>query len=318
MRYRRRRISIHQDRNRIILRVVIAIICLIAIVVGTVMLGHYLKKKAVATSTDTTPEDTTAAPVKEENPFADKTVIQAEAVSLIKEDGTAKTITELTDEIAALSYTAVSFDLRNSAGVLLYDSPSAKMMGQENTASLDMGALVSDLHEREIYVVGCFEVLAFKDGVSAEMYDAILSYDSAILCELFEYGFDEILLFDLPSEYEKIDGLVSYMEYMQKKIPEKCRLGASVPYARMIEANPIEIINKVSLFSDFIAIDISGLSDTDKTNVYENTDAYIKQIELYLSRYNMRILIPKSDSAIMQKQFDALDANAVYNYQILP
>ena len=315
--YRRRRRMKRPGKNKTAKTVAAVVLCLVAAIVLTVIFGNYLKDKAAATrpgDRDTTDSpETTAAPTDDKSPIDAKTV-EAGYLDLSADAVGEKSAAEVADAFFATSYTAASFELRDEAGSLLYTSDVASALGQKSASSLNIKSLVSILSERDVYTVGYFESAAHSDGVNGEMYDVILSYETALVRELFEMGVDEILLASLPVAADSMDETLKYVRSIKNSLPEGSRVGISLPYTILFDDGASVITKELSLAADFIAVDMSGFEYDD---VYEDTNKFIRDNDIYISRYGMRILLSHSDAATLSRQIDALSANAVYNWQII-
>ena len=315
--YRRRRRMKRPGKNKTAKTVAAVVLCLVAAIVLTVIFGNYLKDKAASTrpsDQDTTDSsETAAAPDDNKNPFGANTV-EAGYLDLSADAVGEKSAAEVADVFFATSYTAASFELRDDGGSLLYTSEVASALGQKSASSLDIKSLVSILSERDVYTVGCFESTAYTDGVKDQMYDVIVSYESALVRELFEMGVDEILLTSVPVSTGSVDGALEYVKAIKSSLPEGSRVGISLPYTLLFDEGVAQVTKELSLAADFMAVDMSGFEYVD---VYEDTNKFIRDNELYISRYGMRILLSHSDAATLSSQINALSANAVYNWQII-
>ncbi len=316
--YRSRRRRKRIGKNKTAMNVFIVVFCVIACIVLTVMFGNYLKDKAASTKPgidDTTdPEQTTEQPVTDTQTPSDIHTVEAGYLDLSISPDSEKSASDVAEEFFASSYTAASFRLRDGEGSLLYTSQVATTLGQKSASSLDIKELVELLSQRDIYTVGCFDSVAFGDDVTQDMYAVVLSYETALIRELFEMGVDEILLTSLPTDREGLDSAFDYLKKLKNELSDECRIGLSIPYTLLLDEDIIETAKNVSLAADFIAVDMSGLGGEDP---YKATDEFVKASELYISRYNMRMLIPMSETATITKQINALSANAVYNWQII-
>ena len=314
--HRRRRRMKRPSKNTAAKSVFIVILCIAVCVVLTVMLGNYLKDKAAATrpdETDTTDSpETTLAPKTDNDPVSAKNV-EAGYLDLSGEAVEGKSAAEVADEFFATSYTAASFELRDDNGSLLYTSVVASALGQVSASSLDIKELVDILAERDVYTVGCFESAAFSDGITSEMYDVILSYETALVRELFEMGVDEILLTSLPVSDLSVSDALAYIGAIKDAVPEGSCVGISIPHTMLSSDEIAQIMKELSLSADFVALDMSGFEYDD---AYESMNSFVRENEMYISRYSMRILLGHSDAALLSRQIDALSANAVYNWQI--
>lgn len=315
--YRRRRRMKRQKDNKTAKRVIIVILCVVLCVVLTVIFGHHLKNKAEKSRPD--PDDTTNTPdTTEQNggPATpeDKLSVEAGYLDLFTHENKEKSAKDAADEFFATSYTAASFILRDEEGSLLYTSEVASRLGQKSASALDIKELAKLLSEHDIYTVGCFASAAFDADTSPQMYEVILSYESALIRELFELGVDEILLTSIPFAADDMSASLEYISSVKSALPEGSRLGASIPYAILSDDGISVIAKELSKATDFIGIDMSGFGYGD---IYSDTDAFIKENILYIQRYNMRMLLVQNESSVLTKQLDALGSNAIYNWQII-
>lgn len=312
--YRRRRRMKRQRDNKTAKRVTIVVLCVVLAVVLTVIFGNHLKNKAAAGQDgDTTAPSDTTARVNDPSTPDDKVNVEAGYLDLFVAEGKEKSAKKTAEEFFATSYTAASFILRDGEGSLLYTSDVASALGQKSASALDMKELVGLLSERDIYTVGCFASAAFAPE-TAQMYDVILSYESALIRELFEFGVDEILLTSIPLAADDMSASVAYISSLKSALPEGSRLGVAIPYGRLSDEGISIITKELSNVTDFIGIDMSGFAYND---VYADTDAFIKENVLYISRYNMRMILPDLETSVFTRVLDALGANAIYNWQII-
>ncbi len=315
--HRRRRRMKRPGKNKTAKSVFIVIFCVVVCIVLTVMLGNYLKNKAAETRPDdadtTDAPETTATPNNDKAPNSAKSV-EAGYLDLSPEAVGEKSAAEVADVFFATSYTAASFELRDEAGSLLYTSDVASALGQSSSSSLDIKELVSILEERDVYTVGCFASAAFAEGMTDGMYDVIISYETALVRELFEMGVDEILLTSVPVAADSMNGALEYVRAIKSALSDGDCVGISLPHTLLSDDGIAVITKELSAVADFMAIDMSGFVYED---IYEATDSFVRDNELYISRYGLRILLGHSDAADLSRGIDALSANAVYNWQII-
>ena len=303
-------------KNKGVKTVVIVVTVLVLAVVFSIMLGNYLKEKAASTrpgDTETTAAPETTAPPTVIPPTLSHTV-EAGYIDLKVDADEEKTAEKIAESFFLSSYTSASFLLRDADGSLLYTSRVATTLGQKSASPLDIKKLVELLSERDIYTVGCFDSAAFSADLEDGMYDVVISYESALIKELFEMGIDEILITSPTVSKESITDISKYLSDLRAVLPEGCAVGLCIPYSLFEDGDISAIAREVSLLTGLIAVDMRGFTGED---IYTATVDFAKSIEFYVTRYNMRMLLPNTSAADLTRQIDALGSNAIYNWQII-
>lgn len=202
---------------------------------------------------------------------------------------------------------AVSLVLRES-GAPNYRSEIAKAVTGTAGGSAELEECVSRLVAKGIYVSGCFYV-AFDSAASKSARDAAVEYEAALICEAARAGVDEILLMGIPTDSEGIATLSELCKRVREKEPELI-LGAAVSYTGFKDGNAAALLESLTRFADFCAIDTVGALASGT-----NAAAFAQSVLYYFERYPLRLLIEDLGAADREAQTKALAALGIYNVQ---
>ncbi len=217
---------------------------------------------------------------------------------------------KLEAEVSAMpdSVRSVSLYLRSNGGATAYASAIYSAVTGNASGGMSLKEAVELLHKNGYYVSGCFDIgapkLAGKDGC-----DALVGFETALICEALESGIDELILLGLPSGQDSIYITAGMFESIRKKHPDAV-LGAGIDYKLMLSDAGAEALLGYSEFADFCALDTSGAKA-----VGSNAVQIVKSLTYIFETYPIRLLFECSSDADRQAQADALRQLGITNIQ---
>ncbi len=202
---------------------------------------------------------------------------------------------------------AVSVVLRDR-GRLLYSSDIAHAVTGDRGGTLSLSDFVPRLKEKNCYLSGCFYV-EFDSASTAVAMDAAMEYETALIAEIFESGFDEIVLMGVPNTSEGAAQLSKLCKMIRERCPEAV-LGAAVSSSDFSNGKAALLLAEFEKFTDFSAIDTSGL-----LNAGTNAAKFAEGVLYYFEKYPIRLLIEDLGARDREIQLSALAKLGIYNVQ---
>lgn len=305
LRYRRggKRGAFH---NRSVATVVFLLLFIAAVIFGTVKLGKYLGEKGehskesresdpieaytgteVLLSQKDAPLLTDSAPVGINSSFLSLSGIG------VSDDALAERTAPVAEN------TAVTLIFRSTDGTLYYASPAAAAVGSTAGGDLpDAGKVIGALKEKNCYVSVMF-------GISEKRTDetenaALRAFEKAMISETVGAGADEVILCAPSLSADALPELEAFAGDVRQTCLGKARLG--IFFARgFFDGDFSAVTRELAEYFEIFAADLpaavsqSAETDTD-TNASENgnkenTKKFTDEIEFFVTRYNVRIVI---------------------------
>lgn len=202
---------------------------------------------------------------------------------------------------------AVSAVLRDH-GRLLYSSDIAHAVTGDRGGVLSLSDFVPKLKEKDCYLSACFYV-EFDSASTAEAMNAAMEYEAALIGEIFESGFDEIVLMGVPNTSEGAAQLSKLCQMIRERCPEAI-IGAAVSSSDFSNGKAALLLAEFEKFADFAAIDTSGL-----LNSGTNAANFAEGVLYYFEKYPIRLLIEDLGARDREIQLAALAKLGIYNVQ---
>jgi hypothetical protein len=202
------------------------------------------------------------------------------------------------NSIKDAGYTALSFNLKNPDGSLTFNSTAASLLGGSGYG-IDLQGTVTALRERGLSSTGVFYSRALdKTGADGKAAEAM---ESAVIGEAGLCGVDEIVLMGIDHKWSsdaEVERIMTFLGTLRSNTDSALIL--SFPY-RLLEAEGAgEYLTFVSRCVDGIAIDLSGYTfPSDEESVLLD-DLKQMGVAYLLERYNVRLLLPATESRSLE------------------
>ncbi len=294
------------EKNRSVLLLVLITVFIIIIVIGSVFLGKYLKMKAELSleMRDDIETDDVSESQKEPGLLFDFKTPSSIDIEYFDVENTADFSGE---------EDAVSLIFRGHDGTLKYSSPVAKALGgQAEDVELPIANdIISAFGESYISAL-----VVMKEHSSEDAYTSALhAFEQSILYELAEAGADELLLCGFSElSAEKAKMICSFSEDYHKGAKVKIPIGLVIPYSFFSAVDANELCRVLSEHFEFLCVDFSDLETTDEQTIEETVRERVDSIQMYLSRYSLRIVLDAENKDIYKIK-SVLKEAALYSYQ---
>lgn len=202
---------------------------------------------------------------------------------------------------------AVSVVLRDR-GRLLYRSDIAQAVTGNSGGLVRLSEFVPTLKEKNCYISACFCVEFDSAGTDKAM-TAAMEYETALIAEIFDAGFDEVILTGVPNTSEGAAQLSELCRMIRKRCPE-AKIGAAVSSSDFSNGKAALLLAEFEKFTDFSAIDTSGLLASG-----ENAAKFAEGVLYYFEKYPIRLLIEDLGARDLEIQLSALARLGIYNVQ---
>ncbi len=310
--------------KKIVWRILFVLICAVALAVSSVYLGAWLKERAGhidgILSTDT--QQTEIVP-SETLPPTKVEPVEKQDVMAAHLDVLVMTAAEIEEYIYNLheSYNTVSINITAEDGKLVYVSPAlleyvkldpsditATHVGEnatndEDTSYADVLANIKTAlaaaKRKELRT--CAVYSASSAVMQSEAYEGAWEIDCVILRELYELGFDEVLvdgLFteDMPFSIESVNRASAYAVDLKSKVTE-IGLGLVLPESALFVSANASMVNTLSEYADFLGVYISG-EGADAEEAYSVAYEEFHSVKGMLTAYNVRTVILDEDEDV--------------------
>ncbi len=318
-----------QARFRWKLTLVLIFAFFAVVIVGSIFLGQHLKEKAEASREDRLEWETegqeTVTPPEISLLFPGVlSVVNADYLPL--------------DKLGEISETAGgqrAILLKNKNGELFYSSPVAQTLGSQSTENglLSAGEIVSAIKEKSEYVSVYLPLMSHTEE-NGSTTDAVHAFETALACEIAEAGADEVILcfFEDMNENTK-EMLCSISDSYRKTVKTKTPLGLMLPYSFFMSEGANKICLDLSKHFELLAVDFTDVAtiignegadtgvetsfetDTETSSEMNFEEEFLRRIDsiqMYLSRYSMRVILD-SDLEDLEMARALLSSKAVYS-----
>lgn len=295
------------EKNRSVLLTVLIIIFIIAIVIGSVFLGKYLKIKAelsLSMREDVETEDILQPPTPQSSILFDyKTPATIDAEYFNAEDFASFSGEE----------EAVTLVLRGHDGALKYSSEVAKALGvqpQDNPLPT-ANDIISAFGENHVSAL-----VVMSDHDSHDSYVPTLhSFEQAVLYELAGAGADEVVLCGFSGiDAEKAEMLCEFSVQYHSGASLRTPIGLMIPYSFFAQDGANELCRMLSEHFEFLCVDFSDLTADEGESVQDAVRERVDSIQMYLSRYSLRVVLD-AENELSEEIKAALAGAAIYSYQ---
>ncbi len=295
------------EKNRSVLLTVLIIIFIIAIVIGSVFLGKYLKIKAELSLNmrDDNETEEILQPLTPENSilFDFKAPVTIDIKHFDVDNF----------ENFSGEATAVSLIFRGKDGELKYSSPVAQALGIQpsDTALPTANDIISAFGES---YVSAFVVM--REHNSFDSYVPTLhAFEQAVLYELAQAGADEVILGGFSEiDAERVEMLCDFSADYHSGASVKTPIGLMLPYSFFTDEGANELCRTLAEHFEFFCVDFSDLAFSEEQTIGEAVRARVDSMQMYLSRYSLRVALDAENEDFDEIKGALADA-ALYSYQ---
>ena len=300
-------------RSRIKLILIISAIALVTLSVIFLIVGTALNNKTHTSSGDFSNNGDTAIPPRNDNGLTEAKRIKGRPLVLLTQDSST-----LSSRMQALpkGTEAVCVALNQADGTLLYNSSVAKELASLRIAenSSRAATVFDNIHNRGYYVSAALTMKALSEDDELKREVGLSAY-VAIAAEASLGGADDILLFlpdDMPSmSGEELDSFASELCSLAERIraiaPEAV-IGFALDNLFLSGKDSAYLIDKLSESFNFLGIDATGYGKEDPVEFLERTigGGESADVQYYLLRYNMRVILPSLEDAAARESLIAV------------
>lgn len=323
------------ERNKSKLSIFLFFVFVFVLILGSVRLGLYLKDKADRVDLDYGNDIMGSQNTEDESdrqlPLSDvPEKIEATHFSIEKLNSD-NYLNVIKDTVADNSVLSITF--RRLDGTLLYNSPAElALKGSSNTKLPTAAELLSALKEKGCYVSAVLCTSALGKGLSAPVtssdpiaetdaeskatLEALEAFDAALVTELVSAGVDEVLLAGFDCSFEYADSICAFSMRLREKMPREIPLGLLMSYSTFEGNKDSELCHKYSEHFEILAVDYTDVKTDGDTEIETLISERINTMQLYFSRYGMRIIFD-ADMGRSDSIEAVLDGAAIYRSQYL-
>ena len=330
MRYYRSRSNRKSSGNKrkILFRVLFVIAAAIVITVITLLIGNHLKDKVEAANEATT--DTHVSTGLQSERHLEESAIYSDysptvfGASVIISDymtgGEGENERSITADVRTLSshFDTLSINLMSDDGELIYESEAMCALsripykGDGEAAALIADALAEAKNNN---MRTCAVILPM---ISETTISGAAAVDSALITELGEMGFDEVL-FDLTDSfgdeltYDSASRVRTYVHECASLTSDACKLGVALSanvYLNSANAKQIQLIANAA---SFIAIKFDLEEEYITTDIYNKVSDAVTSLLGNFSVYNMRVIVDSRFDIISAAVYSACKEHGVTN-----
>ena len=308
--------------------VIAVIFAAVIIFIFAVALGTRLGELASPTS-DTTPESTSEPQHAPKMPviiaMSRPLIIPSESSDTTAESG--DTSTEIPDTSSptpptqnddpAISYNAISLLLRSfgedSKALMHYSSPLSVKYNMSSPDTVDLKTALDAMQLSQSYLSGVFAL----ESPKADAAEKALAreYEMTMLCEIAEYGIDEVVLLGFSAD---ADGLAEAAEFTNELLSRVGSADFSVGIALssdFFEKDDAKEMIRTSGISAFLALDLYSHTVPALMTAEDVIINKLTACKNTITDYNLRILVGCGNAPDLDAQVKAVLGQNVYNIQ---
>ena len=344
-----------KKKLKINLTVLVIVVFVIACIVGTVMLGNYLRGKIDPDSSGDLPGGTTGHTPGGNGDGA--SVSDAAQSHNAKRSGcytiTSKDSDTLLKNAARIfdsGYDSVTVPLTDDDGVLLYDSAAAKALSRqpEVTGLPDLGDIFTAIRNEGDArglspTLTVYYNMTYGDTSDAVISEATMLYETAVIAEAYSLGADEVLITGIPVFSDggsDPDSVLSVIERLRTSAP-KIKITLALPYEIFKDRSMSQTLDALADAADALAVDTRTLDwsyreeletfvYTDENGeevtstelvrhiaIFDELDRAAAEIRSSASLYSLSYIIYGDVMLLEKEAVDALIKNGVYSYYVV-
>ncbi len=305
MRHRRRRIQYYSgDTARARLRdkpwlpfVLIAVIAsLLALIIGAI-LGNFAEDSRLSALSPRDPVDFGGVEAPQEK-YA--LLLDITGDELPHQGADAVALEALVEDLPEGN--AVQFFVYDGAGKVYFDAALAdKVDGLNVRVGISAMEMVYAAKNRDRYSIARFVSGAFREA-DAQKRGLEIAREMALLSELSEAGFHEIVIAGLPTDSERSVEVNRYMRQASETC-DRAVMGVSVPAGTVAEEMS-RFVAATETYSDSYFFDLTGIASSE-------LGSYMEQNAYFLTAYNMRLMLNGGERDVLLAYASAYGLNNV-------
>ena len=237
------------------------------------------------------------------------------SMSLSSVNSGTNTLNTYINRAKGLGGNVLSFAARDTSGRELYSSELAVSMGKQSGSGRVSLRDIERGTGSSLRTSAGVNVSAF--GESDAIYRSVLlAYDAGICAELYEGGVDDVFIRLTSGQVnsESIDAVLNFADSV-KKINPSVTIGIALGKGFFALADADTLIDRLSDRYDFLLYDL-----TDYTSASGDAIEYVRSnvdtAQLYIMMYDMRVMIPLAEDAIIADMVAALRSKSIDNWQV--
>ena len=325
--YRRRR-EAEKKTKKILLRILFVIIAAGVIFGLSVLLGHYLQKKADSVEipgTDDVPDTQSTA---EQNQNPQEFVITSTAAPSVKSayiriENLGDTDTGETAQSLMGHYDTVIIDLRTRSGELCYSSAAVCEMVGVKPAEGDDGLETVKRTISSMKGAGMRLCAIIPSSVDRPVSVAASLIDSALIRELYEMGFDEVIpeITDFYRETLSYDRALEIQKYItecsEATSGEQPYIGIILPFKCYTESSYARALQLLVSAASFVCVDFDTDGDMPQADVFASVSRDMASMRGSFSLYNVRVIIDGDTKEKMAAEYTACRFESIGNICVM-
>lgn len=211
----------------------------------------------------------------------------------------------------------VCVNLNNSDGTLLFRSELASSLSQlavhEDASSLSNA--ISSIDKNGYYISSVLYIPSFELENDLLM-DVELATWGAVACEALREGVGDVLFIADRMEPEQIDKICKLADNVHSTVKNSI-IGFAIPESILAHEDSASLIDTLSSHFNYLSLDTTDFrSEDDPISFIEGK---VSSLQLELMYYKMRVLLPRSTDAELQRQYiEAVTKYNISSWQILP
>ncbi len=323
--------SMKKSKKQIILRVLFVLLCTFLLTSAAVMLGNHLGNKAAFSSESVSSENSSESETSgfepsfqgavPADPQASKNKVCAAFIDITEN---IDSIIEKIDSLSA-DYNSISIDIFSESGKLSYLSPALmESVGLDNDLMKEIPAEEEFGNYVDVYsnIVTLSSIAKEKGLTLSAVFDSPIlnsefssddfyryKRDTIIIKELCDLGFDEIIINGLIGTEgilpkESLDALVKYVSSL-RGYAKGIRIGVTIPHTVYIISQNAALIKTLSVYVDFLAIDIDTVTNNPE-EAYSDVYDSCYSLKGNFSVYNLRGIIKNKSPEISEAIYSSL------------
>lgn len=310
--------------KKVVWRILFVLICAVALCVFSVYLGSWLKERAAQIDGILSPDDTTGteSATHETLPPTPESPVEAVPVCAAYLDVLGKTEADIEEYVYNLheSYNTVSINITSDDGKLVYVSPALLEYVKLDPSNVTAAPIVGntdggegDTHGTDVFsniktalaaakrrnLRACAVYSTSSAVLQNEGYEGVWEVDSVIVKELYELGFDEVMIDGLFAEensfdVERVNRAVAYTANLKEKAGD-VGVGLVLPEEAILVSSNASIVNTLCGYTDFLCMHVRG-EGIDAEEVYSVTYEEFHSVKGALNAYKVRAVVLDEDA----------------------
>lgn len=250
------------------------------------------------------PADSSVYP--EAEAFASSAVKPSDAVSVVLRTEAART----EDTGAETASSAVSYE--SATGMhLRYTSALAAARSFDECDEINVNDLFAGAKEKASYVSGLFGVTFQNEPASSR--SIIREYEIMLLAELFETGFDDIVLTGFRAE--NLNDAIDFIRDLESRCEKDVNVGIALEFSFYNSDNVRSIISASGFDCGFLALNLSDVKVPGLMTPAELVSDRVARVASVVSLYSVRVIVGCGTEADLCDEMNAAFKAGAMNIQ---